>query len=116
MAALVDVESFRIWSGANLPTNVSDELISMSLDEAEAGLLADVGCTLDDLVVDAAAIAVARGDEMRRASRYLARRNSPEGVAGAGSEGIISIPSRDPDTQRSIWTIQAILGVPMGVV
>jgi len=116
MAVLVSVADFRLWSGANLPASVPDSLISDCLDEAEAGICAETGVTVAAIQLDAAATAIARGDEFRRASRLLARRNSPEGIAGAGSEGVIQISSRDPDSAASIRTIKALLLVPEAVV
>ena len=61
------------------------------------------------------ALDVAVGEEKRRANRLLARRNSPEGIAGAGVDGIISIPTRDADSQRAVWAIRSHLAVPEGV-
>lgn len=113
---LVTPEEFREWSGANLPASVPDTLIADSLAEAEAALLAEVNLSsVAELAMNPAAEAIARGDEMRRASRLLARRNSPEAVAGVGSEGIIAIPSRDPDSAAAVRQIRAILLVPEGV-
>jgi len=115
MAVLVSVPDFRVWAGANTPASISDDLIQTSLEEAESGIAAETGATIIDIQANASATAIARGDEMRRASRLLARRNSPEGIAGAGSEGVISIPSRDPDSAASVRQIRAILLVPEGV-
>ena len=115
MAVLVSTADFRLWSGANLPASVPDSLISDCLDEAEAGITAEVGLSISSIQLHADAVAIARGDEFRRASRLLARRNSPEGIAGAGGEGVISIPSRDPDSAGSVRSIKALLLVPEGV-
>ena len=116
MAVLVSVPDFRSWSGANLPASVADTLITDCLDEAESGVVAEVGVTdITAIQVNAAATAIARGDVFRRASRLLARRNSPEGIAGAGGEGVIGIPSRDPDSAGSVRSIKALMLVPEGV-
>lgn len=113
--SVVSVPEFRAWAGANVPASVSDELVQMCLDEAEAGMLADIGATLGEVTLHPHAINIAKGDETRRASRLLARRNSPEGIAGAGAEGVISIPARDPDSAASVRQIRALLMVPEGV-
>ena len=111
-AQLVTVEEFQLWSGAS---NIPDSLIQSCLDEAEASLLADLGITVADIRADPEATGVAYNEEMRRAQRFLARRNSPEGLAGAGDLGLIQIPTRDPDSQYAIWRIAALLGLPEGV-
>jgi hypothetical protein len=80
------------------------------LDEAEAGIVADLGVGVTEIQSVAEAEAIAVGEELRRASRLLARRNSPEAIAGAGEMGVVAIPVRDPDSARSIWAIQALLG------
>lgn len=113
MAVLVDVSTFREWAG--ISDAVSDVVLALTLDEAEAAIAADVGEPLQAIIANAAAANVARGEELRRANRLLARKNSPEALAGAGAETVITIPSRDPDSQRSVWTIQSILGTPAGV-
>lgn len=113
MSVLVTVPEFREWAG--ISDAVSDDVLAVSLDEAEAAIAADVGVPVADMIASADAVAVARGEELRRANRLLARKNSPEGIAGAGLEGIITLPSRDPDSQRAVWVIQAILDVPQGV-
>ena len=44
-----------------------------------------------------------------------ARRNSPEGIAGAGADGLVfQIPVRDADSQRAVWAIRSHLAVPEG--
>jgi hypothetical protein len=113
--SVVTVPDFRVWSGANTPASTPDAVIQSALDEAEAGLLAEVGATLGEITIHPHAISIAKGDEMRRASRLIARRNSPEGIAGAGAEGVISIPSRDPDSAASVRMIRSLLLVPEGV-
>jgi hypothetical protein len=113
---LVSVADFRAWSGANIPASVPDALIQDCLDEAEAGIAAETGAKIEDIGAHLLARAEAVGEEKRRANRLLARRNSPEGVAGAGSDGLIyTIPVRDADSQRAVWHIQAHLLVPEGV-
>lgn len=114
--SLVTVEEFRVWAGANLPASVADVLIQECLDEAESGIVADTGSTVADIQANALALDVALGEEKRRANRLLARRNSPEGIAGAGADGlIINIPTRDADSQRAVWAIRSHLAVPEGV-
>ena len=115
MGVLVSVDEFRQWAGIS-PTSASDDVLAATLDEAEAGLAADVGDTLAAIMADQDAVAIGSGEVLRRANRLLARRNSPESVLGAGVDGIlVTVPARDPDSQRSVWSIQAILDVPQGV-
>ena len=113
MAVLVEVDDFREWAGVG--AQVSDDVIAATLDEAEAAIAWDVGETIATIVGNPDASAIAYGEELRRANRLLSRKNSPEGIAGVGSEGIITLPSRDPDSQRAIWGIQSVLGTPEGV-
>lgn len=113
--SLVTVAEFRIWAGANLPSSVPDVLVQECLDEAEAGIVADIGATVAGIQANPQALDVALGEEKRRANRLLARRNSPEGIAGAGADGIIAIPVRDADSQRAVWAIRSHLAVPEGV-
>lgn len=115
MSVLVSVAQFREWSGANTPASVSDSLVQMSLDEAENALLTEAGTTIDTVLSSPAATAISKGDTMRRASRLLARRNSPEAIAGAGEAGLIIVPSRDPDSAASVRQIKAILMIPEAV-
>lgn len=113
-ARLVTVEDFREWSGAGSSSS-SDELIQQCLDEAEAGIAADVGVrSIDEIVTVLEANAVARGDEMRRAANFLARRNSPEGIAGAGDDGVIAVPAGDPGSASATRRIRRILGIAAG--
>lgn len=98
-----------------MPASVPDTLIADSLNEAEGSLVAEVGAAISTIASDPNALSIARGDEFRRAARLLARRNSPEAIAGAGSEGVIAIPSRDPDSAAAVRQIRAILLVPEGV-
>lgn len=112
MSALATVPDFRAWSGANTPASVPDALIQNCLDEAESGIVADLGVGIETVALYAPAIAIAHGEELRRASRLLARRNSPESIAGAGEAGLITIPSRDPDSARAIQQIKALLLIP----
>jgi hypothetical protein len=115
MAALVGIESYRMWAGANLPASTPDQVIDDALNEAESQLAAEVGADVDAIATDSKAVAVGRGDVLRRASRLLARRNSPEGIAGAGAEGLISVSPRDPDSANCVRVIRSILLVPEGV-
>ena len=112
-AVLVSVAEFRTWSGA-ATASIPDSLIQDCLDEAEAGMLADVGTGMDDIQADSGAVTLARGEELRRASRLMARRNSPEGFSGYGDIAI-QVASRDPDSYRTIAAIRSILVVPEGV-
>ncbi len=106
MSVLVDVAGFRAWAGA-AAASVSDELVAQCLDEAEAGLCADLDVTVDQLTAPVAE-PLAVGEVKRRASRLLARRNSPEALSGFG-EAIIAIPVRDPDSARTEQAIRAVL-------
>lgn len=115
MSVLVDVPAFRLWAGANIPASVPGELIQTCLDEAESGLSTETGATIALIQTSPPATAIAVGDELRRASRLLARRNSPEGIAGAGADGVIAIPSRDPDSSASVRQIRSILLIPEAV-
>jgi hypothetical protein len=112
-SVLVAVDEFRAWAG--IGANVGDDVIKGVLAEAEAGIAADVGAPIYEITADESAAVIAHGEMLRRANRLLARKNSPEGLAGAGSDGPISIPQRDPDSQRAVWSIRAILMVPEGV-
>lgn len=113
MAILVQIPEFRAWAGVSLG-NVSDAVIGACLDEAEAGLCADLGLQVADLTAVDQAHDLAVGEELRRASRLLARRSSPESVSGAGEFSII-IPSRDPDSARTLSAIRAVLVIPEAV-
>ena len=118
MSTLVSVEQFRLWAGAAVQT-VPDDLVTICLDEAEAGIVADVfGKTegsITAIVAEPSAAAIAVGDEMRRAANILARRNSPEGYAGAGEEGIIiAVPAGDPGSAAAARRIRRLLGLAAG--
>jgi hypothetical protein len=114
-AKLVDITSYRTWAGASVGS-VPDSLIQQSLDEAESGLVADVGCgTVDAIVVNLDANAVAVGEVQRRTNNLLAKRNSPEGVAGVGDMGVISIPSTPAGSMASVRQIKQHLGIPLVV-
>lgn len=116
-AKLVTVEQYRLWAGA-ASQSTPDELVQMCLDEAEAGIVADVfgpdSGDIDTIVDEPKAVPIARGDEMRRAANLLARRNSPEGYAGAGDDGIIAVPSGDPGSPAAVRRIRRILGIAAG--
>jgi hypothetical protein len=109
MAQIVSVTAYREWAGASVD-NVSDALISVTLDESEAGIEADIGVTAAELLANSRATALAWGEEVRRTSRLLARRNSPESISGQG-EFAIMIPSRDPDSARTLTQIRQALGI-----
>jgi hypothetical protein len=113
MAVLISVANFREWTGAASGT-VSDALIQACLDEAEAGLLADLGLQISDIQAVDQAHDLASGEELRRASRLLARRNSPEAISGAG-EAVFAVPSRDPDSARTLSAIRAVLVIPEAI-
>lgn len=113
MSTLVSIAQFRAWAGAASST-VPDALIQQCLDEAEAGMCADLGVAVDDLTVSDAAASLATGEELRRSSRLLARRNSPEALSGQGDFAII-VPSRDPDSARTLQAIRSVLLLPEGV-
>ena len=114
MAELVTVSDFRTWAGAS---NVSapDTVVQQCLDEAEASILADLYVTIDEILSLADATVTARGEELRRAQRLLARRNSPEGIAGAGELGWVAVPSRDPDSSWAVTRLRQQLNVPEGI-
>lgn len=107
-------DEFRAWSGAGT-ASVPDSLIQACLDEAVSGLVADLGVDPALVAADPAAAAIAHGEILRRASRLLARRNSPEALAGMGELGAVTIPSRDPDSTRAVWAIKSLLVIPEGV-
>jgi len=113
MAILVTVAEFRLWTGSATAT-VPDPLLQFCLDEAEAGIVADLGVPVSEIETVPEARSLACGEEMRRASRLLSRRNSPEAVSGFG-EALIAIPARDPDSARTIFSLRAILEIPEGV-
>ena len=112
-AALVSVADFRSWAGASVST-VPDHLIQQCLDEAEAGIAVDIDSTIDQVQGEPRALALATGEELRRAGRLLARRNSPEGILGYG-ELVATVPVRDPDSFRTISAIRSVLLVHEGV-
>jgi hypothetical protein len=109
----VAVAEFRAWSGVG--ANVPDDVIEGVIAEAAAGIVADVGEPLSVIVADEAAAAILHGEVLRRTNRLLARKNSPESVVGAGSEGVFAIPSRDPDSQRATDAIRSHLLSDWGV-
>lgn len=114
---LVTIEQFRVWAGAATQT-VPDELVQTCLDEAEAGIVADVfghdDGSITAILANPRAAAIALGDEMRRAANLLARRNSPEGYAGAGDDGIIAVPAGDPGSPAAARRIRRLLGIAAG--
>lgn len=109
MSTLVTIAQFRAWSGAATST-VPDSLIQQVLNEAEAGITVDIDSPIGEVLGNPAAHALASGEELRRASRLLARRNSPEGVAGMGDLGF-TVPVRDPDSFRTVSAIRTLLGI-----
>jgi hypothetical protein len=112
---LVTVQQFREWAGANVPQTVPDSLIDQILNESESAIAQETQQPLTAIQGNPAALAIATGEELRRASRLLSRRNSPEGVAGMGESGLISISSRDPDSGNAIRQIRSILLTPEAV-
>jgi len=99
-----------------VPSTVPDALVQSCLDEAEAGIVAEVGAAVAEIEANPLALAEMLGEERRRASRLLARRNSPESVLGSGADGmVVSVPVRDADSQRAVWHIQAHLLTEEGV-
>lgn len=118
-AVLVDVPMYRLWAGAATQT-APDDLVQMCLDEAEAAIVVDVfgpsAGGIDTIVGNEVAADIARGDELRRAANLLARRNSPEGYAGAGDDGIITVPAGDPGSPVAVRRIRRVLGVAAGGV
>lgn len=114
MGVLVDVPQFRSWAGAAVST-VPDDLIAGCIDEAEAGLGADLALVdFTTITTNPAALPLAEGETLRRASRLLARRNSPEAIAGFG-EAAITIPVRDPDSYRTIRALFTVLNLHEGI-
>jgi hypothetical protein len=114
MASAGDVAAFRIWAGASAAT-VPDQLIVACLGEAEAALATEVGVPLEDMMGHSDAAYLAHGELMRRTSRLLARRNTPESVASVGSDGYMQVPSRDPDSAASVRQLRALLLAPEGI-
>lgn len=112
-AVLVDVAGFRDYAGIGL--QVGDDLLQAALDEAEAQLVADVGCpAVDAILAVPAAVPIAEGDVRRRAANLFARRNSPEGIAGAGDDMIITVPAGDPGSPAAVRRIRRLLGIAAG--
>lgn len=111
MSDLVTVSQIRAYSGATIG-HLPDDVVQECLDEAEAGLAADVRKPLDIIAAHPQASAVAVGDIKRRTANLLARRNSPEGVAGVGDTGIIPVPADDPGTSRAVLRIRRLLDIP----
>lgn len=109
--SLVSADEFRDYSGASLSTTGDDVVVAV-LAEAHAGLAADVGVDVAQIAAHPDARAIAVGDIQRRAANLLARRNSPEGVAGVGDMGVITVPSGDPGSPRAVARIQRLLGIP----
>ena len=115
MSVLVSVADFRQWAGTNIPASVPDDLILDCLDEAEAGILAETGATIAAIQVNTLAVAEMVGEQKRRANRLLARRNSPEGIAGAGSEGsTLSRVSPTPPSYQMPSGNRSCLGAAAG--
>lgn len=110
MSALVTVSQVRAYSGPTIG-HLSDDVVQECLDEAEAGLIADLGVDMAAVMQHPDARHVAVGDVKRRTANLLARRNSPEGVAGVGDMGIVPVPADDPQTSRSVLRIKRLLGI-----
>jgi len=111
--SLATVEDLRTWATAPA---VPDAVLSGCLDDAESSLLADLG--LDDtteILADPRAMPVARGETLRRGQRFLARRNSPEGIAGTGDFGGLAISFRDPDSVAALDRLRQLLMIPYGI-
>lgn len=116
-AKLETVAGFRGWATVNVPANVPDTLIQACLDEAEAGLVADVLCgTVDRIITNIDANPIGVGEVRRRAQNLLGRRNSPEGVAGVGQDGFVMIPASPPGSAIAVRQIKQHLGIPLVVV
>jgi hypothetical protein len=107
---LIDIPTFRAWAGAGADS-VPDVLVQLCLDEAESALVADVRAPVATITADPDAAVIARGDVLRRTANLLARRNSPEGVAGVGDDGLITVPSGDPGSPAAVRRIQRILRI-----
>lgn len=113
MSVLVSVADFRAYSGAASAT-VPDALIQTILDEAEAGLVADIAVPITTVQASPEALSLSYGETLRRSNRLLARRNSPESISGVGDVAF-SVPVRDPDSFRTIRSIMALLTLHEGV-
>jgi hypothetical protein len=113
MATLATIDELRDW--ANAPS-VPDEILQDCLDAGEASLIADLGLRdTTDIVASIPATSIAHSEVLRRSQRALGRRNSPEGVAGIGEMGSITLPIRDPDSVTAMQQIQEILRIPFGI-
>lgn len=113
MSVLASISDFRAFAGAAVST-VPDTLIQAVLDEAEAAIEVEVALPVDEILTSQSARNLAYGEELRRASRLLARRNSPEAISGFGDLAF-QVPVRDPDSFRTVSAIRSILVVPEGV-
>jgi hypothetical protein len=108
---LATVEVFRSWAGA-AAASVPTGLVQQCLAEAESALAADVGAPVHVIAAHPDAVVIAVGDVLRRAANLLARRNSPEGVAGVGDLGYIQVPANDPGSFHAVRRIRRHLGIP----
>ena len=116
MSKLVSITDYRVWMGPSLPATTPDSVVQMCLDSSEAGLVADVGAVIDAIITNLEANALARKDIMLRTSNELAKRNSPEGVAGVGEEGFISIPATPAGSISTVRQIKRHLRIPVVVI
>lgn len=117
MSKLVTLAEYRMWMGPALPSTTPDSIIQDALDSAEAGLVADVGCqAIDAIITNLDANVIAREDIMLRTSNKLAKRNSPEGVAGVGEEGFITIPATPNGSQVNVRQIKKHLRISVVVI
>lgn len=112
-ALLVGVDAFREYAG--IGASVADDVLADALDEAEAQLVADVGCaSVADILAVEAAVPIAAGDVRRRAANLFARRNSPEGIAGSGDDGVITVPAGDPGSPAAVRRLRRLLRIAAG--
>lgn len=98
---MIDIRSIRwpevtdVKKWLRLDDNVDDSVLSDAVDAAKYAMaqhlvFPDDGVLPGDL----------RQAFMLRVQRYMARRNSPEGVAGFADFGAVRVSSDDPDIVR----------------
>ncbi len=102
----VDLTEFRAFIGA---VSVSDdEGLKQSLDAARAHIFTYIYTDAqDELAVDEAVLLLA--------SRLWKRRQSPEGTAGFGGDGVVvRILARDPDIDKLLERYQDMTNIGIG--
>lgn len=101
MVAPADV---ALWGKLGTLSGPEEELMQLVLDAIDAHL--DARYDLD-VVDDAGEVVGTRRDDpdvrlavTMQAARLWKRRNSPEGVAGVGDLGVVTVERFDPDVDR----------------